>query len=420
MVLPCVLFSPAAAAVPQPVRGGPSGAAALEWQPCEDPAQQGFDRATLEVPLDYDRPAGETIDLALIRHKATGPSERIGSLFFNPGGPGGSGTAALPLWYERFFPAGPRERFDVVSWDPRGIGRSTAVRCFADAEEAAAWWARQPAGFPVGEKERQAWYAGRAELADGCRKRAAKLLPHLSTPDGARDLDRLRDAVGDRHLRRGVQGDGRPHRVRVAGRDVMAEQEGTCLVRAVHGVTVWRRSQRVGVLVLQAVPMARRPQVQIGTTGGCLFNGVIALCVLLLVTVVSAWIWLATQPERDETKARADLRENVETRRQRLARAAADGVLQDAEIAQLFPPTQSTEGLADIKRQGESITVIAEMLGIGPPRSFIFVNETTAEGCYAFHVLPPAHGAPRVSVRQLSDETCTAGTASTPPSALTR
>ncbi|MEF9907053.1 hypothetical protein [Streptomyces sp. P9-A2] len=60
-------------------RGGPGGAAALDWQPCEDPAQQGFDCATLEVPLDHDRPAGETIDLALIRHKATGPSERIGS-----------------------------------------------------------------------------------------------------------------------------------------------------------------------------------------------------------------------------------------------------------------------------------------------------------------------------------------------------
>jgi hypothetical protein len=60
------------------------------------------------------------------------------------------------------------------------------------------------------------------------------------------------------------------------------------------------------------------------------------------------------------------------------------------------------------------------MLGLGPPITFIFVNETTVEGCYAFHVPPPARGAPRVSVRQLSDETCTASTASTPPSALTR
>ncbi|MEJ8636624.1 alpha/beta hydrolase [Streptomyces sp. MS2.AVA.5] len=199
MALPYILLS-AGAAAPQTVRGGDSGAAAPTWRPCEDEAQRGFECATLDVPLDYDRPAGETIDLALIRRRATVPSERLGSLFFNPGGPGGAGTNALPAWYERYFPAELRERFDIVSWDPRGVGRSTAVRCFGSAEEATAWWARQPAGFPVGDKERQAWFAGRAELADGCKQRASKLLPHVSTPDSARDLDRLRQAVGDEQL----------------------------------------------------------------------------------------------------------------------------------------------------------------------------------------------------------------------------
>lgn len=163
--------------------------------------------------------------------------------------------------------------------------------------------------------------------------------------------------------------------------------------------------------------MARKPQARTGTTGGCLFNGCLVLCVLLLATVVSSWIWLATQPERDETKARADLRANVETRQQRLGRTAADGVLHDAEIVQLFPPAKPAEGLVDIKRQGESITVIAEMLGLGPPRAFIFVHETTVEGCYAFHIPPPAHGALRVFVRQLSDESCAA---SAPLNVLTR
>ncbi|GAA1423726.1 alpha/beta hydrolase [Streptomyces thermospinosisporus] len=198
-MLPCALFTPAAAA-PQAVHGGAAGASALDWRPCEDPAQRGFECATFDVPLDHSRPAGDTIQLAVIRHKATNPSARTGSLFFNPGGPGGSGTVSLPQWYERFFPAELRERFDVVSWDPRGVGRSTAVRCFADAEEATAWWDRQPAGFPVGEKERKAWFAGRAELAEGCRKRASKLMPYVSTADTARDLDRLREAVGDRQL----------------------------------------------------------------------------------------------------------------------------------------------------------------------------------------------------------------------------
>ncbi|MFD3625936.1 alpha/beta hydrolase [Streptomyces sp. NPDC058698] len=199
LALPCVLLSPAATVAQSP-RGGAAGPSALEWQPCQDPAEPDFDCATFEVPLDHDRPAGETIDLAVIRHKATDPAERIGSLFLNPGGPGGSGTASLPLWYERFFPAELRERFDIVSWDPRGVGRSTAARCFDDAGEATAWWERQPAGFPVGAEERRVWSAGREELAEGCAERVPELLPYVSTPDTARDLDRLRDAVGDEQL----------------------------------------------------------------------------------------------------------------------------------------------------------------------------------------------------------------------------
>ncbi|GAA0668061.1 hypothetical protein GCM10009535_54910 [Streptomyces thermocarboxydovorans] len=99
-----------AAAAPQAVHGGATGAPALHWRPCEEPAQRGFECATFDVPLDHCRPAGETIRLAVIRHKATNPSARIGSLFFNPGGPGGSGTVSLPQWYEKFFPAELRER----------------------------------------------------------------------------------------------------------------------------------------------------------------------------------------------------------------------------------------------------------------------------------------------------------------------
>ncbi|MFH9044332.1 hypothetical protein ACH4FA_34060 [Streptomyces sp. NPDC017966] len=133
------------------------------------------------------------------------------------------------------------------------------------------------------------------------------------------------------------------------------------------------------------------------------------------MTVVSAWIWVATRPARDEAKARADLRANVETRQQRLGRAAADGVLHDAEIVQIFPPGKLAKGLVDIKRQEESVTVIAEMLGFGPPRTFIFVHETMVEGCYAFRIPPPAYGAPRVSVRQLPDKTCAAGAPSSAP-----
>lgn len=137
MLLSCALLT-AVAAAPQTVRGGAGRASTLEWRPCEEPAQRTFECATLAVPLDYDRPAGEGIDLAVIRRNATSPSERIRSLFFNPGGPGGAGTNALPAWYEQFFPEKLHRRFDIVSWDPRGVGRSTAVRCFRDTKDAQA------------------------------------------------------------------------------------------------------------------------------------------------------------------------------------------------------------------------------------------------------------------------------------------
>jgi hypothetical protein len=155
--------------------------------------------------------------------------------------------------------------------------------------------------------------------------------------------------------------------------------------------------------------MARRPQVQTGTAGGCIFSGCLTLCVLALVAVVSIGIWLETQPGRDEAKARAALHDNVAAHQQSLSRAAADGILKDAEITQLFPRTvKAARGLVDIKKRAESTTIIAELGGSGPPRAFIFVYETTVAGCYAFHVPPPGQEAPQVSVRELADDACAA------------
>lgn len=62
------------------------------------------------------------IQLAVIKHQATGPARRIGSLFFNPGGPGDPGISYLPAEYP-YFPAQVRQRFDIISWDPRGVGQ---------------------------------------------------------------------------------------------------------------------------------------------------------------------------------------------------------------------------------------------------------------------------------------------------------
>ncbi|MFD7686117.1 alpha/beta hydrolase [Streptomyces sp. NPDC059781] len=185
---------------PTTADGGPAPsvpAPELDWRPCVQGSP--FDCATAEVPLDHRDPGGRTIELAVVRRKATGPGARVGTLFFNPGGPGGPGTVQMPQNYESF-PQEVRERFDIVSWDPRGVGNSTAVNCFASPEEAAAWDAGKPEGFPVGAKERAVYTAAYRDLGRRCERRDPELLRHVSTADTARDLDRLRQAVGDPQL----------------------------------------------------------------------------------------------------------------------------------------------------------------------------------------------------------------------------
>jgi hypothetical protein len=117
-------------------QAAPSGAAAqvprLDWSDCGD----GFQCATARVPLDYDHPGGTKVSLALIRHPATDPARRIGSLFLNPGGPGGSGVDFVRAAADVLFSDEVRARFDLVGFDPRGIIRSTPLRCFDSLEQA--------------------------------------------------------------------------------------------------------------------------------------------------------------------------------------------------------------------------------------------------------------------------------------------
>ncbi|MET0132611.1 MAG: alpha/beta hydrolase [Kibdelosporangium sp.] len=169
----------------------------LSWSDCGD----GFECSTAAVPLEYDLPRGPSIDLALIRLPAAERSKRIGTLFVNFGGPGASGVQRLR---ERgrwpwLFSSELRARFDLVSWDPRGIADSAAVRCFGTVAEQQAFFGSFPE-MPGDRGGEAAFFARSEELADRCAREAGPILGHASTANTARDLELLRRAVGDPKL----------------------------------------------------------------------------------------------------------------------------------------------------------------------------------------------------------------------------
>jgi pimeloyl-ACP methyl ester carboxylesterase len=184
------------AAGTRPVAGGVVGQ--LAWRTCATTELPSRECAELVVPLSYREPQGATIALAVARVPATDPAGRIGSLFLNPGGPGQPGFEELPLLYAAL-PAALLARFDVVGFDPRGVGESAPVRCFASPEESAAFFAAVPR-VPVGAAEEAALLRSYEDLGRRCGERNAAVLPHLSTFTVAQDLDRLRQAVGDPRL----------------------------------------------------------------------------------------------------------------------------------------------------------------------------------------------------------------------------
>jgi pimeloyl-ACP methyl ester carboxylesterase len=185
--------APARAAIQSAAVQPSAAASTVPWTPCRD----GFQCATVRVPLDYDQPAGAKIDLAVIRLPAGDPKRRIGSLFVNPGGPGGSGVdvvrGAAPI-----VPLELRARFDIVGFDPRGIIRSTPLRCFDTLDEALA--VLPPFAFPVTRPEETVQRTADRTLASACRSHGGPILNHMSTADVARDMDFLRAAVGDKKL----------------------------------------------------------------------------------------------------------------------------------------------------------------------------------------------------------------------------
>ena len=157
-----------------------------------------FQCASVSVPLDYDDPNGAQISIAMVRLPAANPALRQGSLFINPGGPGGSGVDFAVFAAPFLFTQDARDRFDIVGFDPRGIFRSRMLRCFGTPKQWAPYFT--PFAFPITQAEVDAWIAADRYLDNACDQRGGGILDHMSTANVARDMDRLREAVGDSKL----------------------------------------------------------------------------------------------------------------------------------------------------------------------------------------------------------------------------
>jgi len=168
----------------------------LRWYACDD----GAECATVRLPLDYDQPKGATTEVAVARVKARDPKRRLGSLFVNPGGPGGS-AVDLALAAPAFVSDDVLDRFDIVGVDPRGVGNSDSVRCFRSTlERNQKLAALDTLPFPYGAAEEKAYVASAKALGRACSTTGRPLTGAMSTSEDARDLDVLRRAVGDKKL----------------------------------------------------------------------------------------------------------------------------------------------------------------------------------------------------------------------------
>jgi pimeloyl-ACP methyl ester carboxylesterase len=170
----------------------------IQWQSCGEDFP-GIDCATVKVPLDYDRPNGAKTDIAISRFPASDQANKIGTLFLNPGGPGGSGVDLILFGFGEFLNQTLLGRFDVVGWDPRGVGGSTPIQCW-DSNEARGEYFRNSPAFPYKTSQERPYYDLNRGIANLCFSRNQTILNHMSTADVVRDLDLLRQAVGDQKL----------------------------------------------------------------------------------------------------------------------------------------------------------------------------------------------------------------------------
>ena len=171
----------------------------IDWGDCEGAGMgvpEDLQCGKVTVPLDYAKPGGETLDLAMARFRATGESR--GSVLLNFGGPGASGVSELTAGGDDFM--GLTNGYDVVTFDPRGVGRSSPVSCGEGIGPTS-----DPTDTPTEDTQPdsdnpQAALKLLRKSADACAKHSGPVLPHIGTVNVSRDLDIMRDALGDKKL----------------------------------------------------------------------------------------------------------------------------------------------------------------------------------------------------------------------------
>jgi pimeloyl-ACP methyl ester carboxylesterase len=165
----------------------------LEWTDCGP----GYDCTDVTAPLDWENPAAGDISLSVIRHRAQGTP--IGSLLTNPGGPGSSGVELVQTSLDYAVGADLIEKYDVIGFDPRGVGDSTAVTCYDAAEMDDYLY-----GIPAAARGTAEWEAelldAHKSFAEACEANSAGILPYITTVNAARDMDLIRAVLGDKQL----------------------------------------------------------------------------------------------------------------------------------------------------------------------------------------------------------------------------
>jgi pimeloyl-ACP methyl ester carboxylesterase len=159
----------------------------LGWSDCGN----GEQCAKLDVPRDYADPSKGTLALFIKRLPAAKPDQRIGSLLVNPGGPGAAGSL-LADYASGIYSGDLLDHFDIVAWDPRGTGASHSVDCVPDNDP---YVSLDP--IPETPAKRQALEKAGEDLAAACERNSADILPYVSTEASARDMDRIRQALGE-------------------------------------------------------------------------------------------------------------------------------------------------------------------------------------------------------------------------------